>query len=233
MATCRNCGANVPALASVCAHCGVHRSIWPSALGFLAAGVFLLSAAGIAAYVATRPEPLIAPPREADAPAATPSPAAGAPAATKANPAADAAALAEAMKSCDALAAKEKGSMHFLVTPLETDPSNREDWKALALNRIGNAVALSGDDTLGGLRRGTLRIGTAPFVFSVRDEENGQIVQWEPATGIKWASTPDNGAFAAFRMRFKPQDRGRDDDWGNPIDRQAGDCHWINALVDP
>ena len=107
-----------------------------------------------------------------------------------------------------------------------------EQWRPRALNRIGNALVLPGDDTLGGLRRKALAIASQPYVFSIRDDKTGTVRKWEPATGVKWFSIADADDVSLFRMQYRPSDRGSDDSWGNTIVHQKGNCYWVNALYE-
>jgi hypothetical protein len=35
-----------------------------------------------------------------------------------------------------------------------------------------------------------------------------------------------------FTMQYRPRDKGRDDNWGNPIVHQKGNCYWVNATFE-
>ena len=58
------------------------------------------------------------------------------------------------MKDCDDKAAREQNALHFARHSARiTTRTFVEQWRPRALNRIGNALVLPGDDMLDGLRR--------------------------------------------------------------------------------
>jgi hypothetical protein len=198
-------------------------------VGAVAAMVFLLGAAGVAVYVATRAEPLIQPPPAADGPAPAPSASAPAPAPVSG----DVARLSERMKACEADAAREPKRLHLLVTPLVTSPRHLEDWKTLAINQLGNAIAIGSQDVLGGLKAGTLSISKEPYTFTLRDEATRKDQRWEAIAGIQPLSMSDDVAIRVFRLQYAAQGKAPTEDWGRPVQRQPNQCHWINVLPLP
>ena len=221
---CLSCGTEVPLLAPFCPGCGTAN---PARRGILiaAAVVAVLGPAiALAIYAATRWEqPLIAGDRLADQPL---------PSQSVSGPDHNFDWLALAMKACDEKAAAEQNALHMLVIPLTYNPDTIEQWRRLALNRIGNALVLSGDETLTALRHKTLSIASQPYVFSIRDDRSGNVRKWEPATGVKWFSIADANDLALFRMQYRPNDRGRDDAWGNAISHDKGNCYWVTAVYE-
>jgi hypothetical protein len=170
----------------------------------------LLVAGAVAFYVATRERPLMG--------------------ATSGN---DFAWLTDAMQQCDKRATSEPNRLHILVTPLTAPPNTFDEWKAKSLNDMGNAIVLGTDATVSALRGGTLTVMGEPYVFSIRDEATKTVYRWEPSSGVKWFSTAEGAGIQSFSMQIKPRSAGRDDAWGNPIARQAGNCYWVNALISP
>ena len=199
-------------------------------LGIAAALIFLLGAAGVAVYVATRPEPLLQ--AKAPAPNSAPSPAVNAPSASS-GPVEEIARLSAAMKTCENDAAKDTRRLHMLVTPLSTEPKHMEDWKLIAINQLGNAVAIGSQDVLAGLKAGTLSIGRATYGFALRDDTSKREQRWDAQTGMQRLSVADDGAIQVFRLQYTGPGKTGTEDWGRPVQRQAGQCHWINVLPLP
>lgn len=222
MATCQDCGARIGLLARRCLYCGEPNSALRTLAAVTLTVLLLAGAAALAFYVATREEPLIR--------AASPVPADAGTAAGSS----DYAWLEAAMKQCDAQAERERDVLHFLIIPLLLqDRSQAEDLRSKALNVIGNATILTGDDMLAALRSGTLAIFQRPYVFTIRDEANQEMFRWEAATGVKWLTSKSAAGVQRFSMQVMPPDGPGGDAWGNPIDRQPGNCYWINAVTNP
>lgn len=220
---CAACDAELPLMARWCAECGAPNPTRRGVLGAVAVIAVLAPAIAIAIYAATRWEqPLIPGDRPADLPLPSQS-------VSGTDDGFDW--LAAAMKACDSKAAQEPDALHFLIVPLAFDAKDLEQWRRQALNRIGNAMVLSSDDTLGGLRRKALSVAPGEYTFSIRDEKTQAVRKWERATGVKWLSVADTDV-ASFKMQYRPQDKGRDDSWGNPIAHQKGNCYWINAAYE-
>ena len=182
------------------------RRIWIGA----GLAIVLLAAGAVAFYVATRGRPL-----------------------TSGTPGNDFAWLTDAMQRCDEGAAREPNRLHILVTPLAAPSNTFDEWKAKSLNDIGNAAVLGTDPTITALKAGALAIMGGSYVFSIRDEVTKAVYRWEPSSGAKWFSTAEGAGIQSFSMQVKRDGSGSDDAWGNPIQRRAGNCYWINALPLP
>jgi hypothetical protein len=223
-AQCAWCDAEVPLMARACPECGAVNPARRTVFGAAATAAVLVPAIAIAVYAATRwDRPLI--PGDSPAELALPSqPVAGSDA--------DFAWLSAAMKACDDKAAAEPNTLHVLVIPVAFDPKDLEQWRRRALNRIGNAMVLSSEDTLAGLRSKALSIAPGEYTFSVRDEKTQAVRKWERATGVKWFSAPEGENVASIKMQYRPRDQGRDDSWGNPLAHQKGNCYWVNATFE-
>jgi hypothetical protein len=221
---CAWCDATIPLMAPSCPGCGAVNPARRTALGVIAVTAVLIPAIAIAIYAATRwDRPLIS----VDGPAEQSLP--SQPVNTSDG---NFDWLAAAMKSCDEKATSEPNVLHALVIPLTFDPKNIEQWRRLALNRVGNAMVLPGDETLNGLRRKMLSIAPEEYTFSIRDEKTQAVRKWPRSTGVKWFSAPGADDVALLTMQYKPRDKGRDDNWGNPILHQRGNCYWVNATFE-
>jgi len=221
---CAACGAKLPLMARWCEECGAPNPARRAVLSTVAVIAVLAPAIAIAIYAATRWEqPLISGDRPADAPLPSQS-------VSGTDTGFDW--LSAAMKACDAKAAQEPNALHFLFVPLAYDAKDLEQWRRQALNRIGNAMVLSSDDMLGGLRRKALTVASDDYAFSIRDDKTQAVRKWERASGVKWLSATGTEEFVSFKMQYKPHDKGRDDSWGNPILHQKGNCYWVNAIYE-
>ena len=135
------------------------------------------------------------------------------------------------MAECDAEAAKEASSLEFLVIPLKSASGDAEQWRKKSLNDIGNAILLAADDTLEGLKGGTLSLSTEQYLFSIRDEATGIIYKWSPSVGVKKFLTAEADSIAQFRVQFQLGDKSSDADWGAAFIRRKGNCYWVNAIL--
>ena len=221
---CPSCDAPISLFASACPQCGAVNPARRGALGASAAVAVLLPAVAIAIYAATRwDQPLITADRPADV---------ALPAQPTGGSDGDFRWLAEAMKACDEKASSEPGVLHFLVTPVVFRPADVEEWRKRALNRIGNAMVLTSEDMLNGLRDKTLTISPDEYTFSIRDGKTQAVSKWARGAGVKWYSGPGGEVVGLFSMQYKPNNRGRDDSWGNPIAHQKGNCYWVNVAFE-
>src|SRR4029453_8664952 len=93
--------------------------------------------------------------------------------------------LATAMSDCDTEAQKTPDTLHFLVVPMLSAPSDDAHWKRASLNDIGNAILLRQRDTLDGLGDQSLVISSDQYEFSVRDEKTSAVYKWTPSVGVK------------------------------------------------
>jgi hypothetical protein len=221
---CGWCDAAVPLVARACPACGTANSARRTLLGAVVAAAILLPAIGLAIYAGTRWErPLITADNSAEQPL---------PSQPVAGTDDDFSWLAAAMKACDDKASSEPNALHFLVVPVAFDAKDLDQWRRVALNRIGNAMVLPSNDMLDGLRRKTLTIAPGEYTFGIRDGKTQAVRKWPPASGVKWLSAPGGEDVALFTMQYKPNGKGSDDNWGNPIVHQKGNCYWVNVAFE-
>jgi hypothetical protein len=139
--------------------------------------------------------------------------------------------LEKAMKDCDAHANNAPDALHFLVVPLADEPPDDPGWRRISINDIGNAILISSEDMLAGLRRKALRLSTDQYVFSARNETTKEVLSWKPAVGVKKFVYDRAADIAQFRIQFQHRDAGRAGYWGATFTRQPGDCYWVNAIL--
>jgi hypothetical protein len=218
---CPRCGGRIFVLARACPACGVARQV-PVA-GMMVAGALTLALVAIVAALAV----VLSWYQLA---AATES---GAPADGQiaAGSTADLSWLANAMSGCDAEAKADLAALHFLVTPLASVAKDIEPWRAKSINDAGTGILLRSDDTLDGLKNGTLRIYPADYGFAVVGQAGEAVHKWRPSLGVTKFSAADTGAFASFMVQFRTAHSGSDLDWGGSFTRLEASCHWVNVII--
>jgi len=212
---CPECGEPVSLLARECSHCGAPNPARRTVTVVAAAlGAVLIAGAVAIAIVMTGESPTSKDGRP-----------------VAAGGGGDFAWLTKAMSDCDAEAAKEPGILHFMVTPLVDDPKDDPGWRRIALNDIGNAILLSAENTIAGLKRGALKMTKDEYVLAVRDDATSVVFRWSPSSGVKRFATKDSGGPAAFKVQFQKRDGGGGNNWGASFERQPGTCYWVNAII--
>jgi hypothetical protein len=119
-----------------------------------------------------------------------------------AGPADDLTWLTTAMSTCETDAEKDTGTLRFLVIPLAPAQKDDQQWRGKILNGVGNAVLLSSDDALGGLKDGTFRIYPGEYDFRVLDQATNTVYKWKPSNGVANFFTTDSGSIALFKVQF-------------------------------
>ena len=138
--------------------------------------------------------------------------------------------LTTAMQDCEAAAAKQPRTLYFLVIPLAAKPEDQERWRSKSLNEVGNAILLSSDDTLDGLKSQALRISAENYAFNVRDRAN-VLYNWDSSTGVSRLTIPDADAIEGFNIQFQTRSRTSEAAWGYAFTRRTGNCYWVNAII--
>ena len=223
-AECVECGEPLSAFARSCPECGAPNKARVGAVAVVAALSVLAVAIAVTAVVILRWQRL---PVSATSP--PPPPAAGTQEPTAAAPG-DFGWLTSAMQECDAQAEKEPATLHFLIIPLAAAQKNEEDWRSKSLNQIGNAILLSSDTALDGLKSQALRLAEQDYVFSVRDQA-AAVYSWKRSTGVAKFSIANADAIDAFHIRFQTGERSGENEWGNAFVRKKGNCYWVNAII--
>jgi hypothetical protein len=218
---CPNCGGGTFLLAKTCPHCGGPLALRTAGMLVAGALVLLLVAVLVAGVVVLRWQQLAAATESgalADEQIATLS-------------TADLSWLATAMSGCDAEAKADRGALHFLVTPLVSVAKDLEPWQARSINDAGNGILLRADDTLAGLKSGTLRIYPVDYGFSIFDDAGDTIQKWRPAMGVAKFSAANAGPIATFKVQFRTSRSGSDPNRGGSFNRLDGSCYWVNAII--
>jgi hypothetical protein len=213
MSDCRHCGEPVPRGARTCGHCGAPVRGRPSVLMLtVALALLCLVSLGVAFLLLAG--------RSSDPQ--------GAAVDQRGD---DFVWLDTAMKQCDEQASKDPKGLHYLVIPLVDEPRDEPGWRRVSINDIGNAILVSADDMLAGLRRKALRLSTDEYVFSARNEATKDVLTWKPSTGVRKFVVSDASAIKQFKVQFQSNDASRAIDWGTTFDRQEGNCYWVNAIL--
>jgi hypothetical protein len=139
--------------------------------------------------------------------------------------------LETAMKECDAEAGKMPDALYFLVVPLVDEPRDEPGWRRISINDVGNAILISSEDMLAGLRRKALRLSADQYEFRIRGEANKEILAWKPASGVKKFVSENASGIAAFKAQFQGRRPGLSLNWGAIFERLPGNCYWVNAIL--
>jgi len=151
-----------------------------------------------------------------------------------ATPSTDLAAITKAMSDCDAEAIKLPEQLHFLVLPMVPSKGAESDWRALALQEVGNTfLLLSAKDALDGLRDGKLMVRDGRYTFSVLDSATGQSYSWTSATRIARLSRPAPKEVKSLKLGFDFSSTQNGAQWSNEFRRDPGTCYWVSVLVKP
>jgi hypothetical protein len=201
----------------------------------ISVGVLLIAAIGGIVGVrkpqgpATQPSADVVPPLAPTSPAAPPGPSMQT---FPATPSTDLAAITKAMSDCDAEAIKLPDQLHFLVLPMVPSKGAESDWRALALQEVGNTfLLLSAKDALDGLRDGKLAVRDGRYTFSVLDSATGQSYSWTSATRIARLSRPAPKEVKSLKLGFDFSGTQNGAQWSNEFRRDPGTCYWVSVLV--
>jgi hypothetical protein len=252
---CPECDEAVPLLARTCRHCGAPNPARRNVIA-AAAGITVLAGASAGAVViATRHPQPVPGQQQAQAGIEPQQPAAAKPSAAEQQPTGDAPQqqaqagtvtsvmppaatadvnfswLSSAMTACDMRASDQPRKLHFLVIPLQANEKDIPDWRLLALGSIGTGITIRSDDALGGLRRGTLKIRAAEYMFSVQDIATRGVLRWASSMGANLFSSPDAQAIKTFRLMLQPSGTADQGNWSDVYSRQNASCHWIAAIM--
>jgi hypothetical protein len=136
------------------------------------------------------------------------------------------------MSDCDTAAAQDPDSLYFLVLPLVPTNRSDHDWRAIALQTVGNAyLLLSAKDALDGLRDRRLVLRPDRYTFSVLDSVSGATYSWTSATGISRLARRDSGAVKTLKLGFDFTPTQAGAQWSAEFKRDRGTCYWVTVLV--
>jgi hypothetical protein len=141
--------------------------------------------------------------------------------------------IERAIAQCEAEAARNADTLYFLVIPVVAPDGNQQAWLAKSNGTVGGSLLLLGSqDTLDGLRAGSLRLARRPFNFSILESSTPRVYKWKPALGVHKFAIRDASAVAAFKPGFEIP-AGGETRWaeGGAITREAGTCYWTGALM--
>jgi len=141
--------------------------------------------------------------------------------------------IGRAITQCEAEAARSVDTLYFLVIPVLAVDGDQRAWLAKSNGTVGASVLLLGSqDTLDGLRAGSLRLVRRSFNFAILEPSATRVYQWKPALGVHKFAIRDAKAVATFKPGFEIP-AGGDTQWaaGGAITREAGTCYWTGALM--
>jgi hypothetical protein len=200
---------------------------------FIGISVGVLLIAAIGGIVGVR-KPAQAPSAEVVPPLGPAAPSAPSSQSTPPSPATDLAAINKAMSDCDAEAVKLPDQLHFLVLPMVPSKGAENDWRALALQEVGNNfLLLSAKDALDGLRDGKLVVRDGRYTFAVLDSATGQSYSWTSATRIARLSRPAPTEMKSLKLGFDFSAAQTGAQWSAEFKRDPGACYWVSVLVKP
>jgi hypothetical protein len=140
--------------------------------------------------------------------------------------------IERAIAQCEAEAARNVDTLYFLVMPVVAIDGNQQTWLAKSNGTVGASLLLLGSqDTLDGLRAGSLQLARRSFNFAILEPSTTRAYRWKPALGVHKFAIRDAKAVAAFKPGFEIT--GGDTRWadGGAIPREAGTCYWTGALM--
>lgn len=141
--------------------------------------------------------------------------------------------IQRAIDQCEAEAARNVDTLYFLVIPVLTTDGNLQAWAPKLNGTVGASMLLLGSqDTLDGLKAGSLRLSRRAFNFSILEPSTSAVYKWKPALGVYKFAIRDANAIAAFKPGFEIP-AGGETRWadGTAIPREAGTCYWTGALM--
>lgn len=147
-------------------------------------------------------------------------------------PPVDLAGISKAMTDCDARASQNPDSLAFLVVPVVRATIGTRDWRAGALQAVGNAyLLLNAQDALDGLRDGSLALRPGRYTFSVLDPSTGVTYSWTSATGISRLERPNSAALKTLQIGFDFSKQQTGPQWSREFERKSASCLWVAVLA--
>ena len=144
----------------------------------------------------------------------------------------DLAAISKAMTDCDARASQNPDSLAFLVVPVVRASISNRDWRAGAVQTVGNAyLLLNAQDALDGLRDGSLALRPGRYTFSVLDPSTGVTYSWTSATGISRLERPNSAVLKTLQIGFDFSKQQNGPQWSKEFERKSASCLWVAVLA--
>jgi hypothetical protein len=140
--------------------------------------------------------------------------------------------IERAIGQCEAEAARKADTLYFVVIPVVAT-GDRRAWASKSNGTIGGSILLLGSqDTVEGIRAGSLRLDTRAFNFSILELSARKAYKWRPAVGVNKFAIRDASAVVSFKPGFASA-AGGEVRWadGGAIERERGTCYWTGALM--
>jgi hypothetical protein len=140
--------------------------------------------------------------------------------------------IERAIGQCEREAARTPYTLYFLVIPVVPTDGDAKAWIPKSNGTIGTSVLLLGSqDTLEGLRAGSLRLDRRAYRFSILDPATSHAYDWRLALGVHKFAIRDASTIAAFKPGFDFRSRGGVTWADGAIPREAGTCYWTGTLA--
>jgi hypothetical protein len=139
--------------------------------------------------------------------------------------------LSSAMENCEKEAIASPQSLFFLIVPLAATGKYDQSWSARKLETFGATTLFKSQDALDALNSGALRISTEPFVFHVLDMATSDAHRWNSASGVSKLSSKEIASEGPFRVRFQTAPGDPAPEWNSVTAEGKGSCHWVFVLM--
>jgi hypothetical protein len=139
--------------------------------------------------------------------------------------------LTQALDACEAEAARNPGSLYFMVVPLVQSAATSEGaLRERALDNVGAAMLFDSKVAMEELQNGSMRVSREQFILHVLDTPTNAVHRWNSASGISVLSERANSSKGPFKIRLQtgPNDSA---EWSAVTAEGVATCHWVFALL--
>jgi hypothetical protein len=139
--------------------------------------------------------------------------------------------LTQALDACEADAARQPGSLYFMVVPLVQSATAPDGaLRARAMDNVGAAALFDSKVAMQELENGAVRISREQFILHALDVPTNGIYRWNSVSGVSVLSERHTALTGPFKIRLQtaPNDPL---DWSNVTAEGVGTCHWVFALL--
>jgi hypothetical protein len=135
--------------------------------------------------------------------------------------------IQQAIARCEADAAKDSESFHFLLTPVF--PLNFESATLLMPpgDHQGPFYLIQSQLVLSGLQDRSIEVSSRPYEVSLIDSQTGRIQKWDSTIGSAQFKLPN--AVLNFRIGLQFEDDALT--WSEEYHREPGSCYRVNVFL--